>query len=82
MSGPALALTPVPIATGMGEGAATVTPRLTATVITRRVRTRMENRRPGNRGASQALHGPGAPCFPSPSTATATTSIWAGGARD
>jgi hypothetical protein len=64
MSCPALALTPVPDGTGTGVGATTGTAQPTATVITHRVRTRMENRRPGNRGASQALHGPGAPCFP------------------
>ena len=64
MSSPALALTPVPIATGTGAGATAGTAQPTATVITRRVRTRMENRRPGNRGASQAPQWPGAPCFP------------------
>jgi hypothetical protein len=64
MSSPALALTPVPIATGAGAGANTGAAQPTATVITHRVRTRMENRRPGNWGASQALHRPGAPCFP------------------
>jgi hypothetical protein len=64
MSSPALALTPVPDRTGTGAGATTGTAQPTATVITHRVRTRMENRRPGIRGASQALHGPGAPCFP------------------
>jgi hypothetical protein len=64
MSSPALALTPVPDRTGTGAGATTGTAQLTAPVITHRVRTRMENRRPGNRGASQALPGPGAPCFP------------------
>ena len=64
MSRPALALTPVPDRTGTGAGATTGTAQPTATVITHRVKTRMENRRPGNRGASQALHGPEAPCFP------------------
>jgi hypothetical protein len=64
MTSPALALTPVPTATGTGAGATTGTTQLTATVITRCVRIRMENRRTGNRGASQALYGPGAPCFP------------------
>jgi hypothetical protein len=64
MSSPALALTPVPDRTGTGAGATTGTAQPTATAITHRVRTRMENRRPGNRGASQALHRPGAPCFP------------------
>jgi hypothetical protein len=64
MSSPALALTPVPSGSGAGAGATTGTAQPTATVITHRVRTRLENRRPGNRGASQALHGPGAPCFP------------------
>jgi hypothetical protein len=59
MTRSALALTPVPDRTGTGA-----TAQSTATVITHRVRTRMENRRPGNRGASQVLHGPGAPCFP------------------
>jgi hypothetical protein len=64
MTSPALALTPVPDGTGTGAGATTGTAQPTATVITHRVRTRMEQRRPGNRGASQALTRPGAPCFP------------------
>jgi hypothetical protein len=64
MSSPALALTSVPPSGGTGAGATTGTPRQTATVITCCVRTRMENRTTGNRGASQALNGPGAPCFP------------------
>ena len=64
MSSPALALTPVPDGIGTGAGATTGTAQPTATVITHCVRTRMENRRSGNQGASQALHGPGAPCFP------------------
>jgi hypothetical protein len=63
MTSPALALTPVPDRTGTGAGATTGTAQPTATVITHRVRTRMDNRRPGNQGASQALHGPGAPSF-------------------
>ena len=63
MSSPALALTPVRDGTGMGAGATTGTAQPTATVITHHVRTRLDNRRPGNRGASQALHGPGAPSF-------------------
>jgi hypothetical protein len=64
MSSPALALAPVPIATGTGAGATTGTAQPTATVIARRVRTRMESRRTGIRGASQAPQWPGAPCFP------------------
>ena len=64
MSSPALALTPVPLSGGTGAGAITAAVRLTATVITRCVRTRMENGRAGIRGASQALHRPGAPYFP------------------
>jgi hypothetical protein len=64
MSSPALALTRVRDGTGTGAGATIGTAQPTATVITHRVRTRMENRIPGNRGASQALHRPGAPCFP------------------
>ena len=64
MSSLALTLTPVPDGTGMGAGATTATAQPTATVITHRVRIRMENRRTGNRGAPQALHRPGAPCFP------------------
>jgi hypothetical protein len=65
MSSPALALTPVPISGGTGVGATTGTAQPTATVITRCVRTRMENRRPGKDGASWPAMGRGAP--PSPS---------------
>jgi hypothetical protein len=64
MNSPALALTPVLLSDGRGAGATSGTAQPTATVITRCVKTRMENRRTGNRGASQALHGPGASCFP------------------
>jgi hypothetical protein len=64
MSSPVLALTPAPIITGTGAGAATGTAPPTATVLTHHVRTRLENSRAGIWAASRALHGPGAPCFP------------------
>jgi hypothetical protein len=64
MSSPALALTPVPLSGGTGAGAITGTGKHTG----HRNHTLCENtdgnRRAGIRGASQALHGPGAPCFP------------------
>jgi hypothetical protein len=57
MSSPALAPTPLPLSGGTGAGATTGTAHPAATVITRCVRTPMENRRTGNRGASQAAMG-------------------------
>jgi len=64
MTSPALALTPVPDGTGTGAGATTGTVRHTG----HRNHTLCENtdgnRRAGIRGASQGLHGPGAPYFP------------------
>ena len=66
MSSSALALTPVPDGTGTGAGATTGTAQPTAAVITHRVRTRLENRRPGNRGASRPGTGRGRPASPSP----------------
>jgi hypothetical protein len=64
MNNPALALAPVRLSAGTGAGANTGTGRHTG----HRYHTLCENtdgnRRAGIRGASQALHGPGAPCFP------------------
>ena len=64
MSSLALALTLMPDGTGTGAGATTGTVRKTS----HRNHTLCENtdgnRGEGIRGASQALHGPGAPCFP------------------
>ena len=64
MSSPVLALTPGPLSCGTGAGAITGKGRQTG----HRNHTLCENtdgnRRAGTRGASQALHGPGAPCFP------------------
>ena len=63
MSSPALALIPVlPARTGTG---ATTGPASTLGHRNRAVReNRMETRRAGNRGASRALRGLGAPLFP------------------
>jgi len=64
MSSPALALTPVPLSDGTGAGTITGAVRQSG----HRHHTLCENtdgnRRAGIRGASQALYGPGAPCFP------------------
>jgi hypothetical protein len=82
MNSPALALTPVPIATGTGAGAATGTLRVTATGITRRVRTRMKTGERGTGAHRRPSNGRERPAFPSPSTVTAATSVRAGSARD
>ena len=64
MSAPALALTPVPSHAGTGTGA-TTGPVSSLGHRNRAVReNRMETRRAGNRGASRALPGLGAPLFP------------------
>jgi hypothetical protein len=63
MSTPALALIPVlPASTGTGASPGTAQPSGHRNHAVRE--TRMETRRAGNRGASRALPGLGAPSFP------------------
>ena len=64
MSAPALALTPVPSHAGTGTGASLGTASSPGHRNHAVRENRMETRRAGNRGASRALPGLGAPLFP------------------